>query len=178
MGIACLRFPHFFYLYFTTTKTRKKEKLNMKKIPSNFYKNVADFAAQERTLDFSLGGEDFQVKIKEFLTKEQKVELFQDTLTVLGTQGLKEESEELKSMVVIMVIFKALTDIEFPEEPTAQIEQFTALLEVGIADDIFAAFREGLVENTALFLKEAIEVASEQVKEGSKKEIQENSPEV
>lgn len=147
----------------------------MKKISSSFYKDLATLRPQEKTVILPLGDEQFEVKIKDYLTLEDKTKMFEDTLKVFQSNQLNKEDESLKSIVVLMVIFKALTDIEFPEAVEDQIAQFTTLLDVGFAEEIFNKFKEGIVEDSANFLKEAMAVALEQIQ---KNQTQEVAPEV
>lgn len=135
----------------------------MKKISSSFYKDLATLRPQEKTIILPLGAEEFEVKIKDYLTIEEKTKMFEDTIKVFQAEKINQEDDALKTIVVLMVIFKALTDIEFPEEVDEQITQFTTLLDVGFAEEIFKNFKEGIVEESANFLKEAMGVAIEQL---------------
>ena len=90
--------------------------------------------------------------------------MFEDTIRVFQAEEIKEEDDDaMKTIVILMVIFKALTDVEFPEGVKEQIQQFTTLLEVGFVEKILKNFKEGIVEESALFLKEAMAVAVEQL---------------
>ena len=147
----------------------------MKKISSSFYKDLAELRPQEKTVLLSFGDETFEVKIKDYLTIEEKTKMFEDTIKVFQAEKINEEDDALKTIVVLMVIFKALTDIEFPEEVDEQITQFTTLLDVGFAEEIFKNLKEGIVEESALFLKEAMQVAVEQLQKEKASEV---APEV
>lgn len=147
----------------------------MKKISSSFYKDLAESRPQEKTVLLPFGEETFEVKIKDYLTLEERAEMFEDTIRVFQSEELKQEDDAMKSIVVLMVIFKALTDVEFPEEVQEQIQQFTTLLEVGFVEKIIKNFKEGIVEETALFLKEAMAVATEQLQKEKASEV---TPEV
>ena len=147
----------------------------MKKISSSFYKDLAELRPQEKTVLLSFGDETFEVKIKDYLTIEEKTKMFEDTIRVFQAEKINEEDDALKTIVVLMVIFKALTDIEFPEEVDEQITQFTTLLDVGFAEEIFKNLKEGIVEESALFLKEAMQVAVEQLQKEKASEV---APEV
>lgn len=147
----------------------------MKKISSSFYKDLAELRPQEKTVLLPLGDETFEVKIKDYLTIEEKTKMFEDTLKVFQSNDFDKEDDAMKTITVLMVIFKALTDIEFPEDVKEQISQFISLLDVGFAEEIFKKFKEGIVEESANFLKEAMQVAVEEVE---KLKAQEVTPEV
>ena len=147
----------------------------MKKISSSFYKDLAELRPQEKTVWLPFGDETFEVKIKDYLTIEEKTKMFEDTIKVFQAEKINEEDDALKTIVVLMVIFKALTDIEFPEEVDEQITQFTTLLDVGFAEEIFKNLKEGIVEESAIFLKEAMQVAVEQLQKEKASEV---APEV
>ena len=147
----------------------------MKKISSSFYKDLATLRPQEKTIILPLGAEEFEVKIKDYLTIEEKTKMFEDTLKVFQSNEVDKEDDAMKTITVLMVIFKALTDIEFPEAVNEQITQFTTLLDIGFAEEIFKNFKEGLVEESANFLKEAMQVAVEQI---SNQKTPEVTPEV
>ena len=148
----------------------------MKKISSSFYKDLAELRPQEKTVLLPFGEETFEVKIKDYLTLEERTKMFEDTIRVFRSEEIKEEDDDaMKTIVILMVIFKALTDVEFPEGVKEQIQQFTTLLEVGFVEKILKNFKEGIVEESALFLKEAMAVAVEQV---SNQKTSEVTPEV
>lgn len=148
----------------------------MKKISSSFYKDLVELRPQEKTVLLPFGDETFEVKIKDYLTLEERAKMFEDTIRVFRSEEIKEEDDDaMKTIVVLMVIFKALTDVEFPEEVKEQIQQFTTLLEVGFVEKILKNFKEGIVEESALFLKEAMGVAAEQLQKEKASEV---TPEV
>lgn len=147
----------------------------MKKISSSFYKDLVESRPQEKTVLLPFGEETFAVKVKDYLTLEERAEMFEDTIRVFRSEELKEEDDAMKTIVVLMVIFKALTDVEFPEKVEEQVQQFTTLLEVGFVEKILENFKEGIVEESALFLKEAMAVATEQLRKEKASEV---APEV
>lgn len=147
----------------------------MKKISSSFYKDLVELRPQEKTVLLPFGEETFVVKIKDYLTLEERAEMFEDTIRVFRSEEIKEEDDAMKTIVVLMVIFKALTDVEFPEGVKEQIQQFTTLLEVGFVEKILKNLKEGIVEESALFLKEAMAVATEQLQKEKASEV---APEV
>lgn len=148
----------------------------MKKISSSFYKDLVESRPQEKTVLLPFGEETFEVKIKDYLTLEERAEMFEDTIRVFRSKAIQEEEDDaMKTIVVLMVIFKALTDVEFPEEVQEQVQQFTTLLEVGFVEKIIKNFKEGIVEESALFLKEAMAVATEQLQKEKASEV---TPEV
>ena len=79
----------------------------MKKISSSFYKDLATLRPQEKTIILPLGAEEFEVKIKDYLTIEEKTKMFEDTIKVFQAEKINQEDDALKTIVVLMVIFKA-----------------------------------------------------------------------
>lgn len=67
-----------------------------------------------------------------------------------------EVGDKEGSALMLLVIYKGITDIEFPESLADQMTQFAWLLDTGVIKAIDDNIRTGLLEETANFMTMAL----------------------
>lgn len=123
----------------------------MKKISSNFYKEEGKI--NTRTVPIPFRDETYHVTLKDDLTSKEKAELFKYIIGILIEKSEEKDQQSLSAVVMTMGILKFVTDIGFPETTEEQLDQFFALMDSGLGQKVFEAFREGLAEELLLFVK-------------------------
>lgn len=122
----------------------------MKKITADFHKQMEVKIPKTKTITAKVEGEEYEIVIKNLLSIEEKTELVKDSLKLMQVEV--ELSEITGGTLLLMVIYKALTDIEFPEKLEDQVAQFTWLLDTGILKEVSDNIRPGLIQELSDFL--------------------------
>lgn len=145
----------------------------MAKITKDFYKQMAEKMPKTKTIQVtnSINAEIFDVELKNYLSSEEKVE-FINTLMRRIELDIEEETN-LDEIVVLMFIYEAFTDIEFPEDIEGKVEQFTWLMETGVIKQVMENLRPGVVEETLAFATEAFEELHKLAKKTKELEVKE-----
>ena len=146
----------------------------MKKIGPNFHKEIAAKMPKTKTIVVLVEDEEYQIVLKNFLTLEEKTALLEDVMSL--SQVAVANNVEDGAVLTLLGIYKALTDIEFPELPEDQLDQFNWLLECGIMTEIQKNLKPHIIEETAGFLTEAFNLINASIdKEKAKREEEEEN---
>ena len=145
----------------------------MAKITKDFYKQMAEKMPKTKTIQVtnSINAEILDVELKNYLSSEEKVEFINALMRRIELDI--EEETNLDEIVVLMFIYEAFTDIEFPENIEEKLEQFTWLMETGIIKQVSENFRPGVVEETLAFATEAFEELHKLAKKNKELEVKE-----
>lgn len=135
----------------------------MAKITANFHKEIATKVPKTKTITVPVEGEDYEIVIKNSLTLEEKTAMLQDVMS-LAQVGVANEVKD-GPVLILLGIYKALTDIEFPELPEEQMDQFNWLLETGIIAEIQKNLKPNLIEECVKTLEDYFILIAKQLNE-------------
>lgn len=139
----------------------------MKKITADFHKTMEQKIPKTKRLVLNLENEEYEVNIKNFLTLEEKTALLTEVIEMVSEEEVAQIAEAGGATLLLMLIYKALTDIEFPEKTADKVAQFTWLLDTGALQKIHNNIRPGLVEELGNFLTLSLEEARKLIEEKS-----------
>jgi len=134
----------------------------MKKITADFHKKMESKIPKTKTINVEVEGEDYEILIKNFLSLEERVKFITDGLSLM--EANIELDEKTGSTLLLMIIYKNVTNIEFPEDLKEQVSQFTWLLETGVLKKVSENIKPGFIEELADFLTRSFLEAEKEAK--------------
>lgn len=146
----------------------------MNKITANFHKEMEVKVPKTKKITVTIENEDYEIVLKNMLNMEERVKLIDEAF---GLVDANQELDEVHGAVLLlMTIYKAVTDIEFPEEMLDQIDQFNWLLDTGVIKEIENNLRIGLIEELSAFLMESLKNVETIMRKKKAEMESENSP--
>lgn len=135
----------------------------MKKITADFHKQMETTMPKTKTILVEAANEEYEIVLKNSLSIEEKAKLLQEVISIVVSE--EDVTEEGGATLLLMLIYKSLTDIEFPEKLVDQVSQFTWLLDTGILKKVSDNLREGIVEDLSNFLSISLIEAQKLIEE-------------
>ena len=140
------------------------------KITKDFYRNLEEKLPKTNTIKVNIGEDVFTVELKNYLTHEEKTAMFESLLKFTETE--EEVSDTDMQVLVTLVVYEALTDIEFPEDIIEKVAQFTALIEAGVLTEVNRNLKPNLINELVDFVQTAFEIVTEEFAKMAKEEIE------
>lgn len=125
------------------------------KVNYNVAKNIKEKTKKTESVFFEIDGTRYTVQVATFFSIEVKEKM------IAGIELLTEDFVQLYSeeTMSILLLLKAVTDIEWEEDMAKNIDLLISLIEIGIVNNILDVVPENMLEEMSKFL---IELASAQ----------------
>ena len=133
------------------------------KIKADFYKAIKEKTPKSQTINIEVQGETFQVEVKNFLTGEEKIKMSQRLLEFIDLLDGEPVDVQTAQILGSLVMYEAITDIEFPEDLTERMEQFTWLAMTGVLQAVRDITSPELLEQLTDHLQRSLEGVAEQM---------------
>ena len=94
----------------------------MKKIKADFYQRMEEVVPETKTIELEVEGEKYEIELKNRLNMEDRNAILEDMVEFMKADF--EVGDKEGSALMLLVIYKGITDIEFPESLADQMTQF------------------------------------------------------
>lgn len=125
------------------------------KIKADFHQKMRTSMPKTSKIEVEVGEDKYEIEVKNFITAEERVAMLEDLIDFIEED--EELNEEHAQVLTLMVMYKALTDIEFPTDRSEQVDQFTWLAQTGVLSAVNKIVDPSTMEELSSFLQLGLE---------------------